>query len=672
MNRRDFAAVGFAVTACGTAQAQASSAPVPAAPMTAADAAKAFGAREYVQDASLAPDGSAVAIVVPDAGRGAYLQIADFASGKPPRTVLKTSGSPDRLAGCRWVNTGRLVCTIYFIDTSRQVPLGYSRLVAINADGSDLKMLSDRTNDRSLGTSTFGGEVIDWTGDGSNDGTVMMTRNAVPERAIGTNLASSAEGLGVDLVDTTRLTHRIVESPKRLIAGYMTDGVGNVRLIGALAAGSNGYIGRTISWSYRKQGEQASEGLGVYRLGVEAGRGFDPQAVDPAMNAAYALDDEGGHRVLVRIALDGSRRREVIVANPIFDIDDVIRIGRRQRVVGASWAGEKREVAFFDPELKALSVSFARALPRQPQVRFVDATADEKQLLMFAGGDDHAGTYYLYDKASRKLEEVMPARPQLAAARLSKVTPISFKAADGTSVPGYLTLPPGGATRNLPAIVMPHGGPGARDEWGFDWLVQFFANRGFAVLQPNFRGSSGYGEGWFERNGFQSWRSAIGDVDDGARWLVSQGIADPTKLAIVGWSYGGYAALQGAVTDPDLYKAVIAIAPVTDLDQLRNESRWFSNFPLVDRYIGSGPHVAEGSPARHADRIKAPVLMFHGNLDLNVKINQSRLMAGRLRGAGKTVELVEYDKLDHQLDDSAIRAEMLAKSDAFLRASLGM
>ncbi|MEI9851159.1 MAG: alpha/beta fold hydrolase [Sphingomonas sp.] len=123
---------------------------------------------------------------------------------------------------------------------------------------------------------------------------------------------------------------------------------------------------------------------------------------------------------------------------------------------------------------------------------------------------------------------------------------------------------------------MPHGGPGARDEWGFDWLAQFFAARGYAVLQPNFRGSAGYGEDWFLENGFKSWRTAIGDVNDGGRWLVGQGIAAPAKLAIVGWSYGGYAALQSAVLDPELFKAIVAIAPVTDLGALKEESRWFT------------------------------------------------------------------------------------------------
>jgi dipeptidyl aminopeptidase/acylaminoacyl peptidase len=220
--------------------------------------------------------------------------------------------------------------------------------------------------------------------------------------------------------------------------------------------------------------------------------------------------------------------------------------------------------------------------------------------------------------------------------------------------------------------VLPHGGPGYRDEWGFDWLPQFFASRGYVVLQPNFRGSTGYGSEWFQNNGFQSWRVAIGDVNDAGRYLLSSGIAAPGKVAIFGWSYGGYAALQSAVLDPDLFKAIVAVAPVTDLETLRTEHRNFVDYRLVDAFIGHGEHVRAGSPAQNVDRIKAPVLLFHGDLDQNVGIGESRLMDGKLRGAGKQVRFVEYKGLTHQLNDSDVRADMLGKSDNFLRTALGL
>jgi dipeptidyl aminopeptidase/acylaminoacyl peptidase len=219
---------------------------------------------------------------------------------------------------------------------------------------------------------------------------------------------------------------------------------------------------------------------------------------------------------------------------------------------------------------------------------------------------------------------------------------------------------------------MPHGGPNARDYWSFDWLAQFFAARGYAVLQPNFRGSSGYGDAFFNQNGFRSWPTAIGDVLDAGKWLVAQGIARADRLAVVGWSYGGYAALQSAVVDPGVFKAVIAIAPVTDLPELKEQHRQWSDFLVVSRQVGEGPHVREGSPALNAAKIKVPVLLFHGEMDRNVLIRQSKEMADHLAAAGVPHELITWPDLDHQLDDSSVRAEMLRKSDAFLRRVMGI
>ncbi|WP_328804652.1 alpha/beta hydrolase family protein [Sphingobium psychrophilum] len=317
-----------------------------------------------------------------------------------------------------------------------------------------------------------------------------------------------------------------------------------------------------------------------------------------------------------------------------------------------------------------LANSLAKALPDLPLIRIVDASQEEGKLLLWAGSDTNAGRYFVLDRASSHMEIVTADRPQLEGVRTAQVKHVRYPAGDGTMIPAYLTLPPDGAAKNLPAIVMPHGGPEARDEWGFDWIAQFFASQGYAVLQPNFRGSAGYGQNWFQDNGFKSWRTAIGDVDDAGRWLLSEGVAAPGRLAIMGWSYGGYAALQSAVTEPGLFKAVIAVAPVTDLDRLREERRNWSNFALVSAYIGDGPHIEAGSPARHAAAFSVPVLMFHGTMDRNVSFRQSRLMDDRLKKANKASELVIYDGLDHYLQDSAARADLLGRSAAFLAKAL--
>lgn len=632
------------------------------------DAAAAFGVRESIESISLSPDGSRIAYVAPTTGQGSALYTVDIASGSSQRATA-VDGKEQRLAGCTWVSNQRLVCTVFAMVTDGLEIYPISRVAALDADGKNVKLLSDRDRFYQKYANLYGGGIIDWLP--GEDGLVLMGRQYVPEIREATRLEKKDEGFGVDRIDTRSLAIKKIEPPRLNVVEYISDGRGKVRIMGVQPPdGATGMTGRTIRYSYRTKSSNEWRDFGAYdTVSLE---GPNPVAVDPHLDAAYILQKTNGRQALYRVLLDGSLRKELVFQHPHVDVDGVIRIGRAKRVVGASYATEKREAVFFDPELKRLADSLSKALPGLPLIRFVDSTVDESKLLIWAGSDNDPGRYYLYDKATRQLAELMVSRPQLEGVKLASVKPVTYRAADGTSIPGYLTLPPGSGAKNLPAIVMPHGGPSARDEWGFDWLSQFYANRGFAVLQPNFRGSAGYGDDWFVQNGFQSWWTAIGDVLDAGRWLVAEGIADPSKLAVVGWSYGGYAALQSNVVDPALFKAIVAIAPVTDLNLLKEQYRNWSSFALARDFIGSGPHVAQGSPAQNASRIKAPVLLFHGDLDRNVQIRASSLMESRLREQGKPVEFVRYQGLDHYLEDSQARADMLRRSEAFLRSALKM
>lgn len=642
-------------------------APASSGGTSAADPAILFGAREAVQQMSLSPGGTKVAFLAPAKGRRNSLFVVDAVAGAQPHKALSASGDPERITSCHWVSDERLACHVYMLIKYGPDLLPATRLVAVNADGGDAKLLSNGNRVDDLGTNFGGDYVIDWaTGE---DGTILISRNYVPAAHMDSNISDSRSGLGVDRIDTRTLKTKAVETPKSTAVEYISDGHGNVRIMGQrVSAGATEQDTGVTEYYYREAGSRDWKKLGSYdSLRRE---GFDPYAVDPDKNVAYGLKKQGGRLAAYALALNPSASETLLFQHPAVDVDGFVRIGRSRRVIGVRYQTDKPESVYFDPALKSLAKSLAKALPNQPLISFVDSSADESKLLLFAGSDSDPGVYYILDKAKKQLNRLMLARPELDGMKLATVRPVTYKAADGTEIPAYLTLPPGGEGKKLPAIVMPHGGPSSRDEWGFDWLPQYFANRGYAVLQPQFRGSAGYGDAWYQRNGFKSWRTAIGDVDDAGRWLVSQGIADPSKLAIVGWSYGGYAALQANVVDPALFKAVVAIAPVTDLPSLAQEWEGWSNHRIERDFIGTGPHVREGSPAVNPEKFVAPVLLFHGDTDRNVSVKQSQLMASRLKTAGKSVELVVYPKLDHQLADSEIRADMLRKADAFLRASM--
>lgn len=660
--------VGLAMVAMTAGAVAGRPADTPAA-RSPADIAGAFGARENIQQISLSPSGDKVAMLMPLAGRGMALFVTNLAGDATPKPIMRSSGDADQLRECRWSTDTRLICNISLTASDGMVRLGFSRTIALNDDGSNGKVLSARTSSNALDITQDGGSLVDWGANGT--GSVLMTHYYVPEYSTGTHAAETRKGLGVDLVDTATMSRKVVEQPRESAFTYISDGQGVVRLMGLQAADSAGYEGNRITYLYRQPNSRDWKPFGTVRLAGNVYTGFVPEAVDRDLNVVYGFESTDGRVALYTVSLDGSMTKKLIASRPDVDMDSLISVGRRGRVVGTSYVTDRREVQFFDPALKALQASLAKALPGHI-VTFVDASADESKLLLFAGSDNDPGRYYLFDRKTHSLGEILPARAELAGVPLSTVKAITYQAADGTTIPAYLTLPAGSDGKNLPAIVMPHGGPAARDEWGFDWLSQYFAARGFAVIQPEFRGSAGYGDQWYNKNGYQGWRTAMSDINDAGHWMVKSGIADPKKLAIVGWSYGGYAALQTSVIDPDLYKAIVAVAPVTDLETLRDEARNFTYFPQRDAQIGHGPWVTEGSPARNANRIKAPVLLFHGDRDTNVGIGESRLMAGKLKGIGAKVELVEYKGLDHQIDDNTARADMLAKADAFLRASLGM
>ena len=627
--------------------------------------AKAFGARETVISASISPDGQKIALISAGPGRTSRAYVLEAKEGAELTVAATTTGKPEYLSSCDWVATDRLACQIYGESRYGDDVYGFSNIFAVDASGGNAKLLSQRRGQNALHADFRGGDIVDLLP--GEDGAILMTRSYVPEAKIGSLVEKRLEGLGVDRIDTRSGSGKRVETPAKLAIDYISDGTGTVRIMGLQENKGTGYARGTYKFLYRPLGKSGWDDLSTYD--VRDYSGFYPLAVEPQQNIAYGFEKTNGRRALVSIALDPGQEKKVVFAHPQVDVAGLIRVGRERRVVGVSYVLEHREAVYFDKDAASLVTSLGKALGGKA-VHIGDMSSDGQRVLVWAGSDIDPGQYYLFDRTARKLSPLMPDRPELAGRQLATMQSTSFKASDGVTIPAYLTLPPGKeSAKGLPAIVLPHGGPESRDEWGFDWLVQYYAARGFAVIQPQFRGSYGFGEQWLMQNGYRSWRKAIGDVVDAGRWLVAQGIADPAKLTIAGWSYGGYAALQAQVIDPDLFKAVVAIAPVTDFGDRLRRAQYDSSYLVQQQRMGTGPEAEDASPSSHAAQFRAPVLMFHGTNDGNVDISQAKIMQGKLEGAGKRSRLVIYDGLAHSLNDSDARADMLQQSADFLLAA---
>lgn len=398
---------------------------------------------------------------------------------------------------------------------------------------------------------------------------------------------------------------------------------------------------------------------------------FWPIKIDHNSNRVFGLMTKDGREALYSVTLDANRTYELVYAHDAVDISGLKYFGQGSRAVGVRYTEDRPKVHYFDSFLSDLHQKLSSALPGNPNINFLDASLDENRILLSATPGDGIPTYYIFDKVQRKLEEVLPGRMAMSDMALGKIQHFAYQSRDGANIPAYITLPPGmtmDKARNLPVIVYPHGGPTSRDTAGFDWIAQYFAQLGYVVMQPNYRGSSGYGDAYQLDNAIKNWRTAMNDINDGSRWLIEKGIADPDNISIVGWSYGGYAALQTNVMENDLYKAAVAIAPVTDWKMAVDQSRGYTNYKEVKEEIGSmrENQLYAGSPLRNADKINVPVMLFHGDHDLNVNVSHSKEMEEKLKKAGKNVTYFEYKDLDHNLSDSDVRKEMLVKIAEFL------
>ena len=361
--------------------------------------------------------------------------------------------------------------------------------------------------------------------------------------------------------------------------------------------------------------------------------------------------------------------------NPIFDLDSVLSDERNGRVIGAAYVDDLPRATYFDPALQRIQNSLEKAFPGQ-SVSILSKDAAGSAFVILSQGPKNPPVVSLFTTANHQVNVIEEAYPSLNSSDLGDMKPYPYKARDGLDIHAYLTLPPGRDPHNLPTVIFPHGGPEARDMESFDWWAQFMATRGYAVLQPNFRGSSGYGWG-FVKAGDGEWAGKVQyDVQDGVKKLIADGIADPKRICIVGASYGGYMALAGATFSPDLYNCAVSFAGLSDLDRMLYTGTTFESesVSLWKRRIGADvdpKKLASQSPAKFASQVKIPILLIHSDKDTTVPIEQSTIEQRALKDAGKQVEFVTLEGDDHHLEFAATRIQLLKDVERFLAAHIG-
>ena len=366
----------------------------------------------------------------------------------------------------------------------------------------------------------------------------------------------------------------------------------------------------------------------------------------------------------------------LLFRHPGADVEAPLYSQVKGQLWGARYALHYPEYFYLDAKGPIASLHHELQLQQQADVSFTSFSTDDRKAVAFVSTDRKPGEYFLVDFVTREIRSLLHSRPRLKNAVLAEVQPLRLKARDGLLLNAYMTFPAGRARTGLPLVVLPHGGPyGARDRFGFDPEAQLLANRGYAVLQVNFRGSSGFGSE-YRAAGYREWGAKMqDDITDATRWAISKGLVDAKRICIFGGSYGAYSALMGTVREPELYRCAIGYAGVYDLALMYNTgdiSRLQNGRAYLRTALGDDPVQLEArSPVAQAARIRADIMLIHGAQDRRAPIQHARRMRSALEAAGKQVTWIAEDEEGHGFFNQARRRAMYEQVLAFLARNIG-
>jgi dipeptidyl aminopeptidase/acylaminoacyl peptidase len=650
MDLRKPASIGTLTLACLSCAFAVSSSFAQAAPAADAPAltverisAEDFGALPFLSNPKLSPSGHRVAAKSFVKGT-LKLSILALAPGAASSSIP----IPEKrdLLWYRWAGDDRLLLSIGKTDLVMGEEIYVTRLVAVDLKNSQANFIGKK------GSGIVGDDVIYQDPDGKS---LLLSLQAT--------IYEYPSVYRVDL-ETAKLT-RIVR-PKENVWDWFADNRGTVR-VGIGREGKNQWV-----WYRKDQDADFEKILKRKRTEDEENGDIDTFYLVFGSDKGYVVANKRTGRFgLYHYDFSTDSIGEPIFEHPKVDLESV-SLADDGALRAVHYVDDRSRVEWFDAEMKTIQEEIDKAMPGRMN-RVVSHSADKSRMLVWTGSASDPGRYYLFGAADGVMKLLAKPYERVNTKALAPVKSVTYSARDGLELPAYLTLPLGREAKNLPLIIMPHGGPFARDEWAYDTWTQFLANRGYAVLQPNFRGSTGYGKAFVEKGDGQMGRGMQDDLDDGVKWLVDQGKVDPKRVCIMGASYGGYAAMWAAVRNPDVYQCAISFAGISDVAaMLRYDRKLFS----ATRYYKNWREKIQGdkefdlasvSPLRAVDRVGIPILIAHGGRDENVPPWQSKKLHDALTKANKPHEFVLYEDEGHGFEDPENAIDFLKRIEAFLK-----
>ena len=391
----------------------------------------------------------------------------------------------------------------------------------------------------------------------------------------------------------------------------------------------------------------------------------------------YVASNRGRDKTgIFEFDVNKAKEGKLIFEHDEVDVSGLMYSRKRKVLTGVSYTVAKRDMAFFDSWRENIQQKLEKKLPGY-EVGITSFSDDETKAIVVTYSDKSSGTYYYYDIEKNQLTDLGKVSPWLNEDHMAEMQPVKYLSRDGLTIHGYLTLPKGSSGKNLPVVVNPHGGPWARDTWGYRPEIQFLANRGYAVFQMNFRGSTGYGREFWEIS-FKEWgKSMQDDITDGVQWLISEGIADPERIAIYGASYGGYATLAGLAFTPDLYACGVDYVGVSSLFTFMESipPYWELYRTMLYEMVGHPEKdkdlLASSSPLLHIDKIKAPLFIAQGANDPRVVKSESDQIVQALRNAGIDVPYMVKDDEGHGFYNEENQFDFYREMEKFLKKHIG-